>query len=202
MQAHTKALFHTVLLLTLVASIGFVVIKTPALTGLAVQEKQEQQTYAHTLNDRITRFFGVYAIDFPRGQCTAIAEELYNELAFKTTEITSGYSTTGKERLATINFGVERTESLGTVDLVKGKTITGNEDTDSYISMHTESVIRLPKKERLTFFALDIYGTTDELFTVRKGRFSTPAVDCEFTAQNGIADCKCSTHPIKGFTTD
>ncbi len=202
MGKHTRTLFHLGFLIILIFTIGFVVINIPSLTGLAVRETEERQTYAHTLNDRITRFFGVYAIDFPRGTCTSIVEELFNDLAYRITEITSGYKTTGKERLATINFGVESTESLGTVDLVKGASLINKENTDSYISMHTETVIRLPKKERLTFFAFDLYGTTDVLFKVTKGRFSTPSVDCEFTAQNGIAECDCQTHPLKGFTTD
>lgn len=198
MYAHTKALFHLGFLLALVLAVGLLVIKTPALTGAAVQETEERKTYAHTLNDRITRFFGVYAIDFPRGTCTSILEELFTDIVFDITEVTRGYSTTGKERIATLNFGIQQSETLGTIDMIKGASLTGDEKTEGYITMTSQSYIRVPKKQRLTFFSIGILGTLDQLFRVTKGSFSTPALDCTFTTNDGVADCSCSMHPIKG----
>ena len=96
-----ELIFTGILILALI----FAGISTQSPTGQAVKEQlSEEKTYAHTLNHRITNFFDVDALVFPSGTCTAVTEELYNNLAYRTTEITSGYKTTGRQKLATINF--------------------------------------------------------------------------------------------------
>ncbi len=189
--------------------LGFLLARVSSPTFLVVEPAvfkenslEQKQTYAHNLNDRVIKFFGVLDLEFPRGVCTDAVKELYQQLAHKTTEITSGFRTFGVQRVGTINFGVESTETFGTIDLVKGNTLVGNNEEDSFISLHGESVIRLPKKERLTFLSMDFYGNSRGFLIINRGRFSTPALDCEFTSKNNVAICNCTTHKISGFTTD
>ena len=164
--------------------------------------QEERQTFAHNLNDRITRFLEVYAIDFPRGTCTSAIEELYNDFAYRITEITTGFKTTTKQKFTTMNFGIEPLETIGTIDMVKGKELVGTEDFDTMLSLHMESIARASREDRRTFLAIDLYGNSGELFKVQKGKFLTPALDCEFTTQEETADCTCRTHTIEGFVTD
>ena len=177
--------------------------QTPTIQAIRQNTLQEErQTFAHNLNDRITKFFEVYAIDFPRGTCTSTIEELYNDFAYRTTEITSGFRTTARQKFTTLNFGIETTESIGTIDMVKGKELVGVEDFNAMISLHMESIARASREDRRTFFMIDLYGNTDELFKVKKGKFSIPSLDCEFTTEKETANCTCKTHTIKGFVTD
>lgn len=177
--------------------------QTPTVQAINQQTAQEERpTFAHNLNDRITKFFEVYAIDFPRGTCTSAIEELYNDFAYKTTEIASGFKTATKQKFTTINFGIEPLETIGTIDMVKGKDLVGTEDFDAMLSMHMESIARASREDRRTFFTMDLYGETKELFKIKKGKFSTPALDCEFTTQEETADCTCRTHSVEGFVTD
>lgn len=166
-----------------------------------VANDAERKTYAYSLNDRVTNFFEVYAVEFPRGTCTRVIEELYSNIAYPITDTTSGFKTTAKERIATINFGVETLESLGTIDLVKGKTLTGKDTADSFLTMHAESIVRLPREDRRTFLSMELYGESKELLKITRGKFSTPSIDCEFESQNGVADCKCVTHALEGVVT-
>lgn len=202
-MAYKKEVIVCGLILVLLTLSGiFAGFYTATPTAQVVKENDERKTFAHNLNDRVTRFFDVYAVDFPRGTCTNIIEELYNNFAYQTTEITSGYKTTAKERIATINFGTEISESLGTIDLIKGKVMTGQDDADSFITMHLESVIRLAREDRRTFIAMNLYGNSKELLSITRGSFSTPSIDCDFTSENGIAECNCRTHALEGFVTD
>lgn len=184
----------------LIVALALTISRTSSPTTLAIRQSEEQ-TYAHTLNDRITTFFEVYALDFPRATCTNVVEELYTTLAYLPTEITGGYRTHSKERIATINFGVEPLEALGTADLIKGTSLIGDKD-DSFISINAQSVMRLARENRYTFLKMNLYGTSKELFTIKHGTFSTPSLDCSFTAEDGIAECECKAHSIEGVVTD
>ncbi len=179
------------------AAIIAVNLQTPS--GLVTGDNEN---YAVHINHVINEFFGTAGLAFPQGTCTFVAEELFNNLGPKRIDTTSGYTTAGREKLATFNFVVGRTTHFGTIDMVKGASLIGARDADSFISLNTETVVRIPKKERLTFFSMDLYGTSQDLFYVNRGRFSTPSVDCTFVTRQGVALCDCTAHTITGFTTD
>ena len=176
-------------------------LKTPAPTGLVVQQEDKEQ-YARTLNHVVLDFFGTAGIVLPQGTCVDVVKGLYNEVAFKPLDTTQGFGTKGTERTATINFVVDRTITYGTVDLVKGKTLIGKEGVDSMLSMYTERTTHVPKKDRITFFSLDLYGNSAGVFVVTSGRLSTPTIDCGFTSSQGIAHCSCQSHSGKGWWSD
>jgi len=178
---------------------GIIAVRSQSPSGLAFSESEN---YAKNLNHIINEFFDTAGIYFPSGSCTFVAEELFNNIAPERIDTTSGYETTGREKLATWNFVVGRTTHFGTMDLVKGKSLIGARDANSFISFNTETVVRVPKKERLTFFSMDLYGVSEDLFYVNRGKFKTPTVECNFTARDGNAICNCKTSSIKGFTTD
>jgi len=168
-----------------------------SITGAATQETTE--FYAHTLNHLVTEFFRDADIDFPDGGCGDIAQELYGNIAYTPLDASAGYGTTGVDRISTMNFVIDRTTRYGTLDMAKGRGVINDEMTDSFISINTETIVRVPKEVRTTYFAMDLYGMSDGNFIVMHGSFSTPSVDCTFITRNGKAICDCASHPISGI---
>jgi len=167
-------------------------------TGAAITEETDN-AYAVELHNIITDFFGINGIDFPDGNCGEVAKELYANIAFVSLDTTAGYGTTGSDRIATLNFVVGRTEKYGTLDMAKGNEIIGDGPTDSFISLNSEAVVRVPKEGRTTYFSMNLYGTSQGNFIATHGSFSTPSVDCKFVTRNGEAICDCNSHPITGI---
>ena len=175
-------------------------IRMPSPTGAAADVTHaEEEAYAVDLNSIVKGFFGDISIDFPDGGCGDIAKELYGNIAYTPLDVSSGYGTTGPDRIATMNFVIDRTTKYGTLDMAKGSDVINDGLTDSFISINTETIVRVPKEIRTTFFAMDLYGTSDGDFIVMHGSFSTPSVDCKFVAKDGIAICNCASHPITGI---
>ncbi len=168
------------------------------ITGAATEEA-EQKTYAFSLSTLISRFFNVEDVIFPVGSCSDIASDIYSSIAYKPVDTTVGFSTNGKERLATINFIIDRQVYMGTMDLISSPSLLGKENADGMISFNTEAAIHLPHDERTTYFVMDLYGNTRGMFVVNRGRFSTPSADCAFVVNNGKALCDCKTHTISGI---
>ncbi|MBI4145964.1 hypothetical protein HY489_01355 [Candidatus Woesearchaeota archaeon] len=165
-------------------------------TGAAVEE-----TYAYTLDHLVhdffetaDDFFETAEIQFPAGTCGMLARELYQNMASQDLEVTSGYGTKAKERVATINFGMER--SIGTLDMVKGRTFFQEQAADSMIDLGMHTTIRMPPGvARLTYYKMTLYGISQGLFAVTHGSFSTPSAECTFTTN----ECKCSTHARNNY---
>ncbi len=164
-------------------------LNTQTPTGAAV----EDENYAFTLNHLVMQFFGTYNLVFPQNACGQIAEQLYDQIAQIPMDSYDGFSTSGADRLATINFVVNRMQKLGTLDMTKGQELNG--DNGGFISINTEAVMRTPKEQRSTFYFMDLNGYQGESFIVMKGIFSTPSVDCKFSNNN----CECTTHPISAI---
>lgn len=173
-------------------------MKEPFITGAASTE-ENVKSYAMVLDNVITNFFGIQGINFPNGKCGDIAQELYSNIAFSSLDTTAGYGTTGPDRIATLNFVVDRTEKYGTVDMAKGSEIIQDGTTDSFISINTETIVRVPKEVRTTYFSMDLYGISNGAFIISHGSFSTPSVDCTFITRNSMAICDCVSHPITGI---
>jgi len=189
--------------LLLLLSVGLVIffalmnVDAPSLTGAAVTE--ERESYAMVLHDIITSFFENTDINFPDGECGDIAQELYGNIAYTPLDTTAGYATTRDHRIATLNFVTDRTAKYGTVDMARGPEIIDDGITDSFISINTETIVRVPKEIRTTFFSMDLYGMANGEFVVTHGSFSTPSVDCTFVTRNHLAVCDCVSHPITGI---
>jgi hypothetical protein len=172
----------------------FFITSSYGITGGAVIGDAE--TYAHTPAGRVHEFFGVNGVVFPTQGCGEVASGLYYNIADKTADDMAGFATTGQNKAATINFILDRIRLVGTIDLVQGSMID-DPYSDSMISINTEAVVRTPKDTRKTFFNMDLYGVTNQLFYVQRGRFATPSLDCEFVTQNGQAICDCEVHAIR-----
>ena len=168
--------------------------------GAIVEQEAESAHYAVALDHVVTDFFSVNAIEFPSGSCGDVARDLYSTVAFTSIDVSSGFGTTGVEGVSTLNFVIDRTARYGTMDLAKGKSIVGDKYSTSFISLNTETIVRVPKEVRTTYFSLDLYGTSGSTFQVDRGRFSTPSVDCDFlSSPEGIAVCNCNAHSISGI---
>ena len=186
------------LLLSLIAiKVGLlvlVILSGTSITGGAVIGNAE--TYSYTPAGRVHEFFGVSGVVFPTHDCGEIALGLYNNIADKSADDMAGFATTGQNRAATVNFILDRIRLVGTIDMIKGSMID-DPYADSMISINSEAVVRTPKDTRKTFFNMDLYGVTHDLFYVQRGRFATPSLDCDFVNQDGRAVCDCKVHSIR-----
>ena len=194
MMKHQIYIYLSFFLVTFFALLS---VENPESTGAAITETED--TYAYTLNHIINNNLGTYAVQFPTGSCADTAAQLYDTLAATPLEVTAGYSTLGKNKVASINFGMER--SLGSVDIVTGE-LTGLSE-DAFVSIETHTTIRMPPGvARLTSLNMDLYGYNLGTFRITRGSFSTPSLDCEFTTNAGNALCECRAHPPERSTVN
>ncbi len=169
-------------------------------TGAVVAE-EEKTHYAYTLDHVINRFLRTAAVYFPRGECGDTAQALYESLALQPLEVTSGYQTTQEGRVAALNFGMDRT--IGSLDMITGETLNQNNPEDTFVSINSHSTIRMPPGvARLTGLRMNLYGTNNGLFIVERGTFSTPALECSFTTEDGNANCSCNVYEPESTTDD
>ncbi len=194
---HQLLLFLSIGIIFFFILLNIDILPGNSITGAATKETKE--FYSYTLNHVVTEFFHDADINFPDGGCGDIAQELYGNIAYSPLDTSAGYGTTGADRLSTMNFVIDRTARYGTLDMAKGNEIISDGSTDSFISINTETIVRVPKEVRTTYFAMDLYGFSDNEFIVSHGSFSTPSVDCTFITRNGRAICNCSSHPITGI---
>jgi len=150
------------------------------------------------VNDVITRFFNVDSVRFPESGCGRILSQVYSDIGFTPMDTQSGFRTGGKDSLATVNFVIDRTARMGTVDMGKGKMLT-NGDADGFLNLDVSAVVRIPKALRVTTFQMSAYGTMGKSFTVTRGTLTTPSVDCTFGTQNGEPLCSCVSHAQQGL---
>lgn len=171
-------------------------VKIPGQVTGAVTAEKEESSYGYTVHSIIQEFYGIYDVDFPQGTCTQIAKQLYYDIALKAITASNGYNTKSVERIGMLTFSSGK--NTGLLDMVKGRSLTNDPDSDSMISVHTETVVRLPpdRSSRRTFFNLEIHGNAAGNFVVNSGSFSTPALDCTFASLRGVAHCECQTHPV------
>lgn len=189
---NNKIILSLILLKALV--LLFFITGSSAITGGAIIGDAE--TYAHTPAGSVHEFFGIDGVVFPTQDCGEVASGLYYNIADKTADDMAGFATTGQNKAATINFILDRIRLVGTIDMIQGSMIT-DPYSDSMISINSEAIVRTPKETRKTFFNMDLYGVTNHLFYVQRGRFSTPSLDCSFFSQNGRAICDCEVHAIR-----
>lgn len=176
---------------------GFFIFNS-GITGLAVGE-----TRAYSLHSYAMDFFGTSEIVFPPSVCSQNLNDLYSSVARVPLDVSTGFKTSGVERLSTLSFVIDRTEKYGTADFVKSPTFI-YPYVDSLISINTEAVVRVPKETRTTYVVMDLYGASSptprgSLFLVHGGRFSTPTIDCFFVYVNGRTVCDCDVHSIQGI---
>ncbi|MBW2970435.1 hypothetical protein KY309_02025 [Candidatus Woesearchaeota archaeon] len=182
------------------ATIGLVVffvafnVDRPSFTGMAVEESEN--IHAVNLNDVISDFFGVYSVEFP-DSCGNVARDLYDNVAFRSIDDTAGFATPGNERIASINFVIDRTERIGTLDMLRMSPDTGE---NAMISLNVESAVWVARNVRHNFMAMDLFGRTADVFYVTRGRFSTPSIDCFFVVHKGRTVCDCKVHSISGIS--
>lgn len=172
----------------------------PSITGASLIEETER-TYAIKLHHIANDFFGISGLQFPGGGCGEIAQQLYSQIVSYSLDETSGFSTSGENRLATIGFDMDQKETFGTLDMIKGSVLMNNNPEDSFISISAEAIVRIPKEIKTTYYFMDLYGTSDGVFVVNRGSFSTPTADCSFVVKEGMADCKCNVHRVSGIRT-
>ncbi len=173
-------------------------IPTGTPTGAVVEA---ETTYAFTINHLVKDFFDVEDVIFPIGSCGEVARELYGNIAYTPTDVTSGFSTRGPDRLATIDFVIDRIERFGTIDMAIGESMRLGKPLDSFISINAESIVRVPKDTRSTYYLMDLHASANGLLYITSGQFSTPSVDCDFTTKDGFAICDCQVHRIYGIET-
>ena len=159
----------------------------------------EDEGYAYTVHDIVSNFFGIIDVQFPEGSCGEIAKGLYKSIAHTSMDQSSGFLTEGNDKLATVNFVIDRINDYGTIDMAKGRKVISDGSSDSFISMNAETIVRVPKEGRTTYFSMDLWGSSLGNFIVGYGRFSTPSVDCDFVNKNGKAACDCKAHTIMGI---
>lgn len=168
------------------------------ITGLAVDD-----TMAYSLHSHAMDFFRTSEMIFPPSVCSQSLADLYDDVARAPLDVSTGFRTTGDERLSTLSFVIDRTEKYGTADFVKSPTFL-YPHVDSLISINTEAVVRVPKETRTTYVVMDLYGSPTRtpggsFFLVQGGRFSTPSVDCFFVNVGGRTVCDCDVHSIQGI---
>ena len=200
-----RTMKHQLLLFLSIGIIFFFVllnIELPkgGITGAAIVEETEDN-YALKLSHLVNNFFEVNGIIFPLGDCGDITREMYKGLTRYAFSETAGYGTNGYHRLASISFDIDELDAFGTIDMAKGETLLKGDDADSFISINSEAIIRVPKELRSTFFLMDLYGNSGTYFTVTRGSFSTPSVECSFITRDGQAVCDCNVHSIYGIRT-
>ena len=164
-MSNKLTLLITLTLIFFVASL-FVIFSNPSPSGLVVEGSN---TYAKTFGHLVNEFFDVGGIYFPPGVCTNVLEELYLNIAPERVDVTQGFETTGRERLASINFVVKRTTPFGTLDMIKGQTLVGEPGIDSLININAETLIRVPKDQRATYMSIELLGISNTVFVVKKG---------------------------------
>lgn len=182
------------------ATIGLVVffvafnIDNPSFTGMAVEESEG--IHAVNLNDVISDFFNVYAVQFP-DSCGVVANDLYDNVAYRSIDDTAGFATSGIDRVASINFVIDRTERLGTLDMLR---MSPDSSENAMISINTESAVWVARNVRSNFMVMDLFGRTADVFYVTRGRYSTPSIDCFFVVHLGKTVCDCKVHSISGIS--
>lgn len=177
-------------------------VQLPSLTGGAIITQyttEEQEVAAYRLHDKVKDFFQIQGIQFPEGPCSLIAQQMYEDIALKSLDVSSGFANTANERIASMNFVIDRLRRYGTIDMIKGETLLSNYDVNSMISLNMESIVTVPKEDRTNFYSMDLLGNTADKFYITKGRFSTPSFDCAFVQYNGDVACDCDAHPIRGI---
>jgi hypothetical protein len=191
---------------TIFLSVGLVIffalihLDTPSTTGAAIiKDNTGSESYAMNMHTAVLDFLQVEGISYPSNECTEIARELYVNIARPSAVVTAGFSSSGPERVASINFVTEWDDVYGTIDLIHGKNILSDYNADTMMSVNVESIVRLPKRARANFFSLDAFGFSRDRFYVTEGRFSTPSFDCYFAKVNGEFLCDCDAHPIAGI---
>ncbi len=170
-------------------------VNMPSITGRYVQESHVD-VRAVTLNDIVKDFYGVRYIDFPAGGCGDVAASLYDDVFLRPVDDTAGFSSVGAERIATVNFVIDRTERLGTLDMM----LKSNGGEDAILNVNAEAVVVIPKQTRSTFMLMDLYGTLGDHFYVTRGRFSIPSLDCTFITNDDQTICDCKVHSISGIS--
>lgn len=160
------------------------------------------ESTAVNLDALVTGFFGVDSVRFPTGGCGDVARQLYTDVATPSLDVSTGFQTLGGNSLSTINFVIDRTERLGTLDMGKGIALVKGVDGDSFISLSVDAVVRVPKAIRVTGMTLNLHGMHQRDFVVTSGAFTTPAFDCAFRSQAGRAVCDCAMHPQQGLSTE
>lgn len=176
---------------------GFFIFDS-GITGLAAGDTRAYSLHSHAMD-----FFGTSEVVFPPSQCSQTLSDLYDDVAREVLDVSTGFRTTGSERLSTLSFVIDRTEKYGTADFVKSPTFIYRH-VDSLISINTEAVVRVPKETRTTYVVMDLYGSSaptpmGSFFLVQGGRFSTPSTDCFFIYVNGRTVCDCDVHSIQGI---
>jgi hypothetical protein len=185
-----KSTYFIIIGIGLLAFLAFSNLDAP--TGLSITDVS-----AKNLDNVVTEFFEIDSIVFPNGQCGILAESIYEDISTAPLDVSAGFDTEGYERIASLNFVTDRTRRFGTVDLIKGPTILARDDADAFIATSTSAIVNVPKRSRVNFLNLDLYGyTIDGYFWVNKGRFSMPSTECIFVVNEGTAFCECDSHSI------
>jgi len=171
-------------------------MRMPTITGAVIAE-EEPALYAHTLDHVANKLLGTVTFQFP-SSCGQTAQELYDSIAHLPLEVTSGFRTNGENRVASLNFGMDR--YLGTVDIVTGN-LNQNNPEETLLSLGAHSTIRMPPGiARITFLRMNLYGNRNGIFVISRGDFSTPSLDCAFTVTGGKTECTCEAHPHTSST--
>jgi|GEM_PF-1791009 len=175
--------------------LGGLLLSDSSITGNIVEGSSMYSLHSHAMD-----FFKTSEIVFPPSVCGQSLQDLYDEVARAPLDVSTGFKTTGSERLSTLSFVVDRTEKYGTADFVKSPTFI-YPNVDGLISINTEAVVRVPKETRTTYVVMDLYGASSRssLFEVKGGRFSTPSVDCFFVNIYNRTVCDCDVHSIQGI---
>ncbi len=188
-----------------IAFIATIIIVAPTnLTGSGhiIIHEEKPSSYAYTLRDWVYKFFQTEGVVFPTGTCSDITREFLSQFLQKGPSVTEKFATTGIQRVQSLLFGIEQ-EFVGAIEMVHGKDLVEQQGSDSILNLWVEGVVRLPKLSRASEMEITIYGEAKDMFYVKKGRFSTPMIECNFTAlHDGTSDCKCSTEKTYHYVNE
>ena len=161
------------------------------ITGAAVNEPPGN--FAFTLNNHISRFYGVDSLVFPRGACFDALQEMYDDIASKDLSTSEGFITHGVDRVATIVFGAHK--YTGVLDMATGDYFISSPGLDSHLSLRSEIVFRVPPgRRKRTYLNVDLYGVRNNgLLYVVKGAYRTPTLKCSFLADDEESFCSCDS---------
>ena len=172
-----QTLINVILVALLIAAV--LTMRAPSPTGATV-DLTESDVNAKRLHDDVKSFFDVQAVLFPNGACGDVAMQLYEDVALRPLDTSTGFSNPGPERISSTNFVIDRLRRYGTLDMIRGENLLEDYDADSALSLSVESVVAVPKAQRMNFLSLDLFGESNGLFLVKRGRFATPSFECIF----------------------
>lgn len=191
---HTSLLVAVFVTIFLVSSNYVAEPHFETITGNIVYKppyREDLKFHSYSMGDWVNGFYQIRGIVWPKGSCTKVAQDLYDFLANNHMTVSEDFSTFGDERVSNLVFGIEQ-EHAGAVEMVHGEDLLKGYPGDSAMHVYAESVVRIPHMDRASEIHLNLFGYAEDYLYVTYGKIVTPTLTCEFTSQEGVAQCDCT----------